>query len=128
MAQTPLPQAAAEFEAILTGVGDLSADDLEGSLEAAAEILIDEWRPRIPERTGQLRDSPTFETQHKDLSEVLVAVGPNKDGWYFHFVELGTAHSSPQPSLRPAFDANIGRMLGAIARELDTLLFTVGRF
>lgn len=131
MARTPLDEAAKEFEAILTGVGDLDTDDLERALQAGADVLIDAWRPRIPRRTGQLSDSPVMETQQKDFTGgVTVAVGPDKRGWYFHFVELGTVHSTAQPSLRPAFDAELDRIAATIASELDTILFSahgVGR-
>jgi len=43
----------------------------------------------------------------------------NVNAYYAGFVEFGTAHSAPQPFMRPAFDATKLTVLSIIAREVE---------
>jgi HK97 gp10 family phage protein len=47
-----------------------------------------------------------------------VYVGPDAEIFYAHLVEFGTAHSSPQPFMRPAFEQTKGKALDIIKSEL----------
>jgi HK97 gp10 family phage protein len=57
-----------------------------------------------------------------DARETAVAVGPSRRAYYASFHEIGTAHQSPKPFARPAFDATYRQALqifgAAVWREL----------
>jgi len=124
---TRIDQASRDFQAEIEAIGSIDVDDIEDALNAGADLLLDDWVPRIPRDTGRLAESAKKETQRKSFrGGVLVAVGPGPAGWFFHFVELGTVHVSAQPSLRPAFDANRGRIADRIANRLGSRLSVFG--
>jgi HK97 gp10 family phage protein len=58
-------------------------------------------------------DGPAFAT---------VAVGPGPAGWYLRFAELGTSKQAARPWLRPAFDANLGAVVGRLIERLGARL------
>ena len=60
-----------------------------------------------------------FQKRHTDRSSVEVYVGvANEASTYGHLQEFGTEHHAAQPFMRPAWDANTGRMVSTIKREL----------
>ena len=53
-----------------------------------------------------------------DITDVAVAVGPTRRGYYGSFQELGTSFHGAQPFARPAFDTNWMVSLGIFAVEM----------
>jgi len=80
-------------------------------LDAAAEVVREKAVENVRRRSGQLADSIEVEGSGPDERKV----GPNKDGFYGRYVELGTPERSQKsgrktgrmpsfPFLRPALD------------------------
>jgi HK97 gp10 family phage protein len=84
-------------------------------------------RELVPVGQGELRDSIAVSTRlarrqrgkHRkdgpDDVEVFAGAGPHPQA---HLQEFGTEHHGPQPFMRPAWDAEKGRMLGGIRQDL----------
>lgn len=109
---------------------------VQAALASGAEIVADEAKRLVPEKTGNLRASIGVGTQALNYSRSRLSrghdevfVGPRQgpseehDGFYGHMVEFGTARAAPHPFMRPAFDAKSKEALRAaidhIADELD---------
>lgn len=95
------------------------------ALRAAAEPMRQDMRTLAPHEPGapDLRDEMTVSnvasgTDEVYESEVAIAVGPSKVGWYGFFQEFGTVHHGAQPFARPAFDQNVMKSLGIISAAL----------
>lgn len=94
------------------------------ALRAAAEPMRGDMATLAPHEPGapDLRESMTISNVRggDDVfeSETAVAVGPSRAGWYGVFQEFGTVHHGAQPFARPAFDRNLTRSLGILAKEL----------
>lgn len=60
-----------------------------------------------------------IQKRHTDRGAVEVYVGvANEASTYGHLQEFGTEHHGAQPFMRPAWDANTGRMIDTIKKEL----------
>ncbi len=105
---------------------------LEQALRAGGEVITEEARMRVPERTGNLRDSIAVSTRSLNYSSVQLGegeaeifVGPAEggntphDGFYGHMVEFGTVHSMPRPFMRPAFDAKAKDASDVVIKHLQ---------
>lgn len=77
---------------------------------------------RAPIKTGNLRASMTVESVSSSRDHAEVAVGPSRHAPYGIFVEFGTRRMSAQPYLRPALDANRGRVRSEIGQALKRAL------
>ena len=101
-----------------------------GATRAAANVVRDRARELVPKNTGNLKKSIVsiqrngdklkfnqFSMAQSDQNKITFSVTPSKghpnDGWYAHFVEFGTSHSSAKPFLRPAFDQSNNESLEA---------------
>lgn len=116
--KSQIEEAFREFERDLRVAADIDADDIEDALHDAADLVTDEMRARVPVETGQLSESITFETADKSRDGVRVIVGFDRDGWYAHFVELGTKHVPADPFMRPAFDESVDELFAVVADRL----------
>ncbi len=91
------------------------------ALRAAAEPMRDDMARLAPHEPGapDLRESMTISNARANDAlydtEVAVAVGPSKRGFYGIFQEFGTRFHGAQPFARPAFDLNITKSLSILA-------------
>lgn len=101
--------------------------------EPMQKVLADAKR-LVPKRFGLLHDGLRLVTKRASamrassgveaLSEVGIRISNPRTGLvgtagetmkprsYWHLVEFGTSHSDAKPFLRPAFDQNVGNMIG----------------
>lgn len=93
-----------------------------GAVRAGANIIRDEARRKVPIKTGTLKKSIVSIQRKAQNGQITFSVTPSKgkpnDGWYAHFVEFGTSHSSAKPFLRPAFDQSNNESLEASKRYI----------
>jgi HK97 gp10 family phage protein len=113
-----------------------------------AQPIVEAARTRAPVRTGRLRDSiiaqarggnagkaafaeamrggasraeagrAAREANRAAGSIVEVVIGPHDGAFYASLVEFGTAHSSPKPFLRPAWDAGKIQVLDGVGDDM----------
>lgn len=91
------------------------------ALREAAEPMRKGMAQRAPHEPGKpdLRDAMTISTSRgQDAKESAVAVGPNREGYYGSFQELGTKDFPAQPFARPSFDENLQKSLTIISDSL----------
>lgn len=78
-----------------------------GAVRAATSVIAKEAKLQVPIKTGKLKESITVVKRRatKD-NEAFYSVVPHrkKGGWYAHFVEFGTSHSSPKRFMTKAFE------------------------
>ena len=93
-----------------------------GAVRAGANVIRDEARRKVPIKTGTLKKSIVSIQRKAQNGQITFSVTPSKgkpnDGWYAHFVEFGTSHSSAKPFLRPAFDQSNNESLEASKRYI----------
>lgn len=93
-----------------------------GAVRAGANVIRDEARRKVPIKTGTLKKSIVSIQRKAQGGQITFSVTPSKgkpnDGWYAHFVEFGTSHSSAKPFLRPAFDQSNNESLEASKRYI----------
>lgn len=73
-----------------------------------------------PDIADNIVVSPVRASRTED--QAAVAVGPASGFAYGLPLELGTVHMQAQPSLRPAFDANVEKSLGIVGDSIWTEL------
>jgi HK97 gp10 family phage protein len=113
-----------------------------------AQPIVEAARTRAPVRTGRVRDSiiaqarggnagkaafaeamrggasraeagrAAREANRAAGSIVEVVIGPHDGAFYASLVEFGTAHSSPKPFLRPAWDAGKIQVLDGVGDDM----------
>lgn len=117
-----------ECEAALDEMPTATARNvLRRALSNAAKPVEATAKAHAPVNQGVLKADITTATQltkrqrrkqprHK-ATTVYVGVG-GKRASVSHLPEYGTSHSAPQPYMRPAFDANAGRVIEAFKIEL----------
>ena len=91
---------------------------MTGATRAAANVIRDEARIRVPKKTKDLAKSiisikRRAETRNQVKFSVTPSKGKNKAGWRAHFIEFGTSKMSAKPFLRPAFEASENKSLDA---------------
>ena len=89
-----------------------------GATRAAANVIRDEARIRVPKKTKALAKSIVSikrraETRNQVKFSVTPSRGKNKAGWRAHFIEFGTVKMSAKPFLRPAFESSENKSLDA---------------
>ena len=89
-----------------------------GATRAAANVVRDEARIRVPKKTKDLAKSIVSikrraETRNQVKFSVTPSKGKNKAGWRAHFIEFGTSKMSAKPFLRPAFESSENKSLDA---------------
>ena len=88
-----------------------------GAVRAGANVIRDEVRRKVPIKTGALKKSIVSIQRKAQNGLITFSVTPsrggNNDGWYAHFVEFGTSHSSAKPFMRPAFEQSNNESLEA---------------
>lgn len=84
-----------------------------------AQLIRDEAEKLAPRRTGALAKSQivTIAGTGSNSAEVVVKIGPDRARFYGLFQELGTAHHSSQPFLKPALESQHDAALD-VAREV----------
>lgn len=94
---------------------------LLASLAEASEPLRLEMEQRAPRESGQLSEAMVVRpARTRDQRETAVAVGASRRGYYGSFQEFGTAHVTPQPWARPAFEATWRTCLKILSDALWT--------
>lgn len=68
----------------------------------------------------------TAPARGQDSKEIAVAVGMTVRAFYGSFLEFGTAHITPRPFMRPAFDQTWQRSLQILSADLWTSLASKG--
>lgn len=103
----------------------VARDVLVAVLTEQGQAIRDAGAALAPVLSGLLRDSYTISTKlsrrqsslnHKE-SEVEVYIGPGPEVESIQ-TEFGNAHQAPEPHLRPAFDANVMKVLDGIKTAL----------
>lgn len=98
---------------------------LRRTLIAQGEPIRADGERNAPKDKGGLKQSYTIgsklsrrqKSQNKKESDVEIYIGPGPAAKGVQ-TEFGNAHQAPQPHLRPAFDANVKRVLDGIKNEL----------
>lgn len=109
------------LEAALKDLGGKVAGRLgTNAVRAGARVISNEAKDRVPVKTGALRRSiRVFDDRaavRANLKERTAFVGTRL--FYGKFVELGTAHSSAKPFLRPAMDESGDSAVDKLADNL----------
>jgi HK97 gp10 family phage protein len=94
-----------------------AVEPVEKAAESRAPVAQGQLRSDIAIST-QLTKSQRKENKKQSAVEVYVGVG-GKRGPFAHLPEFGTAHSAPHPFMRPAIDANTGRVIEIFRQELN---------
>jgi len=95
------------------------------TLKEQGQPIADAGEANAPRLSGKLADSYTVSTKlsrrqkglHKKESMVEVFVGPMPHPKSVQ-TEFGNSHQAPHPHLRPAWDANVMRVLEGIKNSL----------
>lgn len=95
---------------------------LRNAFRGAGRIVEREAKTLVPVESGDLKDAIGTSVSATNTA-VKVDVGvrkrqPGAPARYGRLVELGTAHSAPQPFLRPALDNKGDEAVASIARAL----------
>lgn len=119
-----------ELERKLLGMAPkLAKNGLRSAVAAGSRVIMAEARKNVPVDTGTLRRAIYMKQirEQSDNSKQTYYVGvrrgkserkKNRDGYYFAFVEFGTAKMAAQPFLRPAFEAKKVDAVEVIKRRL----------
>ena len=95
------------------------------TLKEQGQPIADAGEANAPRLSGKLADSYTVSTKlsrrqkglHKKESMVEVFVGPTPHPKSVQ-TEFGNSHQAPHPHLRPAWDANVMRVLEGVKNSL----------
>ncbi len=144
----------AALERITKRLADISqkaaTEAIQKGMRAACQLIAKDAKARVRVRTGLLRKSIGWKVKTYPSKIVVGIVGPRKtfktriDGkivrrslrtqvngkWvnpvkYAHLVEFGTVHSRPFPFMRPAWDANRGKIGAILTRHINLALRAV---
>ncbi len=77
------------------------------AVRKATTPMLKESKRLVPVRTGELKRSLVSRVQTEGRA-IMAKIGGRKGtrgGRYLHLVEFGSVYASPQPFLRPAFEA-----------------------
>ena len=97
---------------------------IKGLRAGAKSVIFHATRNAPSGRKGKLKNKKSYMTKagrFRPGREVVLRVGTRKGKgmpFYAHLVEFGTAHSKPEPFLRPALDENGPRIIEKIAAKL----------
>jgi HK97 gp10 family phage protein len=95
-----------ELEKALKTIGPLAARRAgTKAMKAAAKPIVGMAKTLAPVLTGELEESITSAPQRSDVErELKIQIGFRKPAASrAHFTEFGTAHSAPQPFMRPGY-------------------------
>lgn len=96
---------------------NVATNVMVGAIRSGANIVRDEARRIVPKDTKNLEKSITTIRRKGDKNTVQFSITPSKggrnDGWYGHFLELGTSKMSAKPFLRPSLDSKQDEVLQA---------------
>ncbi|RIK36774.1 MAG: hypothetical protein DCC55_26245 [Chloroflexi bacterium] len=93
-------------------------ENLRKAMRAGAEIVLADAKRRVPQKTGELRDSiqiQELQSARVDVGSPLVQAPVIEFGWPGHNIK-------PQPYMRPAFHENRDQVLEAIEREMQGIM------
>lgn len=100
-------------------VADRAAELADEAVRAGAEVIRDEAAARVPQRTGTLYRSMTYDkAPDQRKGRVAYLIGPGKGGFYGLFLELGTVKMAARPFLVPALRSAAERAVAAIGSTL----------
>lgn len=120
---------------------------MRGAMRAGQKVILDAAKAKAPVKSGALRDSLRIKTRSKNGEVSATLVAGNKDAYYAHMVEFGTAQhfikpkkfkslffaglarevvdhpgARPAPFMRPAFDGSSQQALTAVGDYIATRL------
>lgn len=124
-----------DLDRALKGLGDPKASKRISrlALRKAAKPVADDAAAKAPRdehdtdgivladsiKVGSKLNKRQKRVQRRHRGDVEVYVGvANEASTYAHHQEFGTEHHAAQPFMRPAWDANTGRMVSTIKKEL----------
>lgn len=82
----------AELQAALDSLpAKIEQNIMRGALRAGAVVLRDEAKAGVPKQSGDLRDSIRVSVRAKRGTVTSRVIAGNKDAFYAHMVEMGTA-------------------------------------
>ncbi len=93
------------------------------------ELIRQEAQARAPRRTGRLAENEIMVLRNSEntATDVVVRVGPALTAFYGLFEEIGTAHSTADPFLLPAFEATKDEALKIASEEFQATIDEVVR-
>lgn len=92
-------------------------------MQAAADVLAEEWRRRVPVDQGDYRDSIQADAQPgRDGATALVRITDPEVAQYAPRLEFGDSTRPAQPSFRAAVDGASGRAQAAAEFRLRQLI------
>jgi HK97 gp10 family phage protein len=106
MFRSRIPQITAKLEA-----------EMRAAEEAAAELIAQRAKARVPVNTGRLRDA--IHVEHDDNGAAVVA--GDTEAFYGHIVEHGGVRSPAHPFLIPALEESRGEVTSLAAALLRSL-------
>lgn len=107
MFQSRIPKITAEFGVTLDAVTG-----------AAAELIAQRAKERVPVASGKLRDA--IHVERTGVAEHTVVAG-STEVFYGHIVEHGGAHTPARPFMTPALEDSRGEILSMAAGALRSL-------
>ena len=93
------------------------AAEMRAAEEAAAELVAERARQRVPVNTGRLRDA--IHVEHDDDGATVVA--GDTEAFYGHIVEHGGVRQAAHPFLVPALEESRDEALALAAAMLRSL-------
>ncbi len=100
---------------------------LKGVMKASAKPLVKNMKTNVRKDTGELRKSIKARLKLAKKGLIIMKVGPGKDQFWGMFLEFGTAHHSPFPWMRPAWDGKKDKTLALITAGLALQLNRVAK-
>ncbi|MDA8212163.1 MAG: HK97 gp10 family phage protein [Clostridia bacterium] len=107
-----------ELKQALEKVGQNVEEVLVEAVMAGAKVIEKASKDKAPVKTGKLKRSIGVKLKERTPYNAIATIGPNDEGFYGTFVELGTKKMAAKPFLRPAFDENVQEARKEIRRVL----------
>lgn len=117
----------------LRKMGPAVQETVKPALQKVVDAVYADTLKRLPVREGDLAASLKKQVKPNGLSARVGwwQKGNKKNwelaGWRAHFMEFGTLHASPSPSLRPGYRENIDFAKKTIDKGVDKALRKVAR-
>lgn len=103
-----MPEVVKGMDDLLRKLGDLQLTEakkvIARALRKAGAPIARRAGELAPVDTGRLRAEQLITVREQSATEAILRVGPSRRAFYGLFQELGSAHHSPQPFLKRAFD------------------------
>lgn len=111
---------------LLRQVEPAARQELSQEIRRGAERIHGSMLADVPKRTGSLAAALEVRVSRNELKARVGLFGRKaREHFFWRFLEFGTAHSAPQPFVRPAIDEQGPTIIRNIEREVDRALFNL---